>query len=72
MVPVERALEVVERLAPAALVGAHGLLVPEAAVGEADRGAAVGLLELELDQLPRVLPSQIQVNASRVGGSISV
>ena len=36
------------------LVRAHGLLVPQAAVGEADRGDAVGLLEVDLDQLPRV------------------
>ena len=39
--------------APAALVRAHGLLVPQAAVGEADRGDAVGLLEVDLDQHPR-------------------
>src|SRR5439155_6997509 len=32
---------------------ADGLLVPQAAVGEADGGDAVGLLEVELDQLPR-------------------
>ena len=49
----ECALEVVEGLAPSALVRAHGLFVPEPAVGEANRGAAVRLLELDLDQLPR-------------------
>ena len=39
-----------ERGAPAALVRAHGLLVPQAAVGEAHGRDAVGLLEVELDQ----------------------
>ena len=48
----QRALEVVEGLAPAVLVGAHRLLVPQAAVGEADGGDTVRLLEVELDQLP--------------------
>ena len=51
----ELALEVVERPAPAALVRAHRLLVPQVAVGEADGRHAVRLVELELDQLPRVV-----------------
>src|SRR3954454_20041981 len=49
----ERAVEVVERAAPAAVVRAHRLLVPQPAVGEAHRGGAVGLLEVDLDQHPR-------------------
>src|SRR5207248_6741357 len=51
----ERALEVVEQPAPPGRVVADGLLVPEAAVGEADGGDAVALLEVDLDQrAPRV------------------
>jgi hypothetical protein len=49
-------------LAPPVLVYAHCLLVPEAAVGEADCGDAVGLLEVELDQRP---PSPDEREAGR-------
>src|SRR5215216_690423 len=52
----ERALQVVEGLAPTVLVRADCLLVPQPAMGEADRRDAVGLLEVELDQLPRGVP----------------
>src|ERR671921_1851006 len=48
----QRALEIVERAAPAVLVRAHGLLVPQPAVREVHGRDAVGLLEVELDQLP--------------------
>ena len=69
----QRALEVVERVAPAALVGAHGLLVPQAAVGEADRGQRRRASSKSSSISWRVSsPSQIQVNARRFGGSISV
>src|SRR5215212_4344336 len=47
----QHALEVVEARAPAVLVVADGLFVPEVAVGEADEGDAVGLLEVVLDEL---------------------
>ena len=49
----EGAFEVVEGSVPAVVVGAYGLLVQEAAVGEADGGDAVGFLEVQLDELPR-------------------
>src|SRR5918995_4781882 len=49
---VQCAAEVVERPAPAVLVRNPGLLVPQAAVREADRGGALALLEVDLDQLP--------------------
>ena len=48
------ALEVVEAVVPALLVRAHRLFVPQVAVGEADDGGAVDLLEVDLDQLPGV------------------
>src|ERR671918_2702077 len=51
----EGALEVVEGLAPSVLVRAHGLLVPQPAVGEAHRCGAALLLEVDLDQLPGVV-----------------
>src|SRR5215211_7156656 len=47
----QHTLEVVEARAPAVLVLAHGLFVPQVAVREADEGDAVGLLEVELDEL---------------------
>src|SRR5947207_5359198 len=47
----QRALQVVERRAPSALVGADRLLVPKVAVREAHERDALGLLEVELDQL---------------------
>src|ERR1700684_1264049 len=50
-----RPLEVVKAPAPALLVRADRLLAPEAAVREADRGDAVVLLEVELDQLAGVV-----------------
>src|SRR4051794_7295618 len=46
----ERAPQVVEDPPPPALVRAHRLLVPQAAVGEADGGGSVALLEVDLDQ----------------------
>ena len=42
----QRSREVLEGLAPAVLVRAHGLLVPQSAVREADRGDPVDLVEL--------------------------
>src|ERR671914_1958387 len=51
----QHSLQVVEALAPAVLVIPHGLLVPQVAVGEADRRHAAGLLEVDLDQLALVV-----------------
>ena len=48
-------LQVVEALPPAVLVGPHGLLVPQVAVGKADRRETLDLLEVDLDQLPLVI-----------------
>src|SRR5215212_10086505 len=42
----QRALEVVEAVVPALLVRAHGLFVPQVAVGEANGGHAAGFLEV--------------------------
>src|SRR5690606_12330404 len=44
--------EALEDAGPTALVRPHGLLVPQPAVGEADLGRAVDLLEVDLDQRP--------------------
>src|SRR3954471_9209448 len=51
----QQPLQVVEALPPAVLVRPHGLLVPEVAVGEADRRDALDLLEVDLDQLALVV-----------------
>ena len=51
----EHPLEVVEAVPPAVLMGSHGLLVPQVAVGEANRRDASDLVEVNLDQLPLVV-----------------
>src|SRR4051812_42143557 len=61
-------LEVVEAASPAALVRAHRLLVPQAAVREPHGGRAVrGLLEIHLDQHPLrvVVPDPGEREATR-------